>query len=249
MQNSDFQWGKRATSLALSAALFAIGTGIAWGQSAQAKVGAAPASSKNVEPTVKILILGDSLSAEYGLKRGTGWVSQLQSTLDQSKSDSAKAAPVKTVRAATSPKKYLIQNASVSGETTAGGRSRLPDLLSRAQPNIVIVELGGNDALRGLDLAMTESNLREITQKAQKSGARVLLLGMQIPPNFGKAYADKFAAVFSKIARSEKSELVPFLLDGIADDLSYFQADRIHPTEAAQERIMKNVYQGLKALL
>ncbi len=217
-------------------------------------------NQKNVEQTVKILILGDSLSAEYGLKRGTGWVSHLQSVLvdqiksDSVKTDSAKTDSVKTDsprpgRAATTPRNYLIQNASISGETSAGGRSRLPDLLSKVQPNIVIVELGGNDALRGLDLAMTESNLREITQKAQKTGARVLLLGMQIPPNFGKAYADKFAAVFSKIAQSERTEFVPFLLEGIADDLKYFQADRIHPTEAAQERIMRNVLKGLKALL
>ncbi len=245
---------KRATSLALTAGLFAICTGFAWGQSAQAKSSAVAGNSKSVEQTVKILILGDSLSAEYGLKRGTGWVSHLQSALDQVKTDSAKTNSAKnnsakTGRAATIARSYLIQNASISGETTAGGRSRLPDLLARAQPNIVIVELGGNDALRGLDLAMTESNLREITQKAQKNGARVLLLGMQIPPNFGKAYAEKFAAMFSKIAQSEKSELVPFLLEGIADDLKYFQADRIHPTEAAQERIMKNVYKGLKSLL
>jgi acyl-CoA thioesterase I len=249
MQNSDFQLRKRATSLALSAGLFAICTGLAWGQSAQAKQNPASGDSKSIEQTVKILILGDSLSAEYGLKRGTGWVTHLQNTLDQAKTDSVKMEPTKNGRSATTPKRYLIQNASISGETTAGGRSRLPDLLSRSQPNIVIVELGGNDALRGLDLAMTESNLREITQKAKKSGARVLLLGMQIPPNFGKAYAEKFAGVFSKIAQSEKSELVPFLLEGIADDLKYFQADRIHPTEAAQERIMKNVYKGLKALL
>jgi acyl-CoA thioesterase I len=249
MQNSDFQLRKRATSLALSAGLFAICTGLAWGQSAQAKQNAASGDSKSVEQTVKILILGDSLSAEYGLKRGTGWVSHLQSALDRVKTDSVKMEPTKTGRSATTRKRYLIQNASISGETTAGGRSRLPDLLSRSQPDIVIVELGGNDALRGLDLAMTESNLREITQKAKKSGARVLLLGMQIPPNFGKAYAEKFAGVFSKIAQSEKSELVPFLLEGIADDLKYFQADRIHPTEAAQETIMKNVYKGLKTLL
>jgi acyl-CoA thioesterase I len=228
MQNSDFQLCKRATSVALSAALLALCTGVAWGQGAQ--------------PT-KILVLGDSLSAEYGLRRGSGWVALLQSELELGKLQASKG------RAEPAGKRYLIQNASISGETTSGGRSRLPDLLARFQPHIVIIELGGNDALRGLDLAMTESNLKDMTQRAQKNQARVLILGMQIPPNFGKAYAEKFSALFAKIASSESTGLVPFLLEGLAEDLRFFQADRIHPTEAAQERIMKNVSKGLKALL
>ena len=246
MQLSDFQLRKRATSLALSAGLLSICTGLAWGQSATEKADSTSTASKLASKTeakiTKILVLGDSLSAEYGLKRGTGWVALLQSELDQGK------LPLTKNNSAGRPK-YLIQNASISGETTAGGRSRLPELLSRFQPNIVIVELGGNDALRGLDLAMTESNLREITQQSIKSQARVLMLGMQIPPNFGKAYAEKFASVFPKIAQSEKAELVPFFLEGIAEDLKFFQGDRIHPSEAAQERLMRNVAKGLKALL
>jgi acyl-CoA thioesterase I len=244
MQNSDFQWGKRATSLALSAGALAIYTGLAWGQSNSGKTQGNSKDSKTQGASTKILVLGDSLSAEYGIKRGSGWVALLQTELDQGKIDAAKNNPT-----ASRTKTYVMQNASISGETTAGGRSRLPDLLTRFEPNIVIVELGGNDALRGLDLAMTESNLREITQKAQKTGARVLLLGMQIPPNFGKSYAEKFSAMFRKIAQAERAELVPFFLDGIAEDLKFFQADRIHPTEAAQKTLMLNVSKGLKALL
>jgi acyl-CoA thioesterase I len=181
-----------------------------------------------------ILVLGDSLSAEYGLKRGTGWVALLEKRL------AAQQIPATVV------------NASISGDTTSGGRSRLEPLLARHKPAVVVIELGGNDALRGLPLAMTEENLSQMTQMAQRAGAKVLLVGMQVPPNYGADYADRFAAVYAKVARTHKAALVPFLLAGVADapdPTALFQADRIHPREAAHPRILDNVWPELKKLL
>ena len=178
-----------------------------------------------------ILVLGDSLSAEYGLARGSGWVALLQARL-------SRQAP-----------HYSVVNASISGETTSGGLSRIAALLSRHQPAIVLVELGGNDALRGLDLAATENNLRQIVRQSRNSGARVALLGMQVPPNYGKRYADWFAAMFPRIASSEGAALVPFLLEHVAERGDYFQADRIHPTVAAQPLMLDNVWPVLRQLL
>jgi acyl-CoA thioesterase I len=185
-------------------------------------------------PQATILVLGDSLSAEYGLARGTGWVALLERRLATQK------IPAKVV------------NASISGDTTSGGRSRLAPLLAQHKPAIVIVELGGNDALRGLPLAMTEENLSEITQMAQHAGAKVLLVGMQVPPNYGADYTKRFADLYAKVAKARKAGLVPFLLAGIADApdaTSQFQADRIHPREAAHPRILDNVWPELKKLL
>ncbi|MBA4326614.1 MAG: arylesterase [Polaromonas sp.] len=181
-----------------------------------------------------VLILGDSLSAEYGLKRGTGWVPLLEKQL---------AADKKSAR---------VINASISGDTTSGGRSRLPALLTQHKPSVVVIELGGNDALRGLPLDMTEANLLAMTQAAKKAGARVLLLGMQVPPNYGGAYGATFSGLFTKVARNEKVALVPFFLKGIADveDATvHFQADRIHPNEQAQAKMLANVWPELKKLL
>lgn len=182
----------------------------------------------------RILVLGDSLSAEYGLARGTGWVALLQKQLAQDK-----------------PGVQVI-NASISGETTSGGRSRLPALLQKHQPSHVVIELGGNDALRGLPLSMTQSNLLEMTQQAQAIGAQVLLLGMQMPPNYGPDMARQFEAVYAQVAKSRKVALVPFFLKGVGDDpdpLKWFQADRIHPNEAAQPRMLANVWPTLKKQL
>jgi acyl-CoA thioesterase I len=178
-----------------------------------------------------VLVLGDSLSAEYGLQRGSGWVALMSQRL------ASKSPPVPVV------------NASISGETTAGGLSRLPRLLERHRPALLVVELGGNDALRGLDLKTTENNLRAIAAAARQAGARVLLLGMMIPPNFGADYGRRFQAIFAAVARDEKAGLVPFFLDGIADRLELFQSDRIHPTEAAQARMFDNVWPQLIKLL
>ncbi len=178
-----------------------------------------------------VLVLGDSLSAEYGIKRGSGWVQLLSERLEQQKF------------------RWHVVNASVSGETSSGGRSRLPALLQQHRPRIVIIELGANDGLRGLSLDATRQNLRTMIQAAQQSGARVLLVGMQLPPNFGISYTRDFADLFRQLAKERKTALVPFLLEGIAADLSYFQDDRIHPNEKAQVRLLDNVWGGLLPLL
>ena len=182
----------------------------------------------------KILVLGDSLSAEYGLPRGSGWVALLQKQLDQSH-----------------PGTTLI-NASISGETTSGGRSRLPALLRQHQPTHVVIELGGNDALRGLSLTMTRENLTFMAKAARDAGARVLLLGMQMPPNYGATLTRQFAALYPDVAKATGAALVPFFLKGVGDDadpLRWFQADRIHPNEAAQPRLLANVWPELQKQL
>ena len=182
----------------------------------------------------KVLVLGDSLSAEYGLPRGSGWVALLQKQLDQSHAGTT------------------LVNASISGETTSGGRSRLPALLQQHQPTHVIIELGGNDALRGLSLAMTGDNLNFMAKAAKAAGAKVLLLGMQMPPNYGPEVTRQFAALYPATARATGAALVPFFLKGVGDDadpLRWFQADRIHPNEAAQPRLLANVWPELKKQL
>ena len=143
-------------------------------------------------------------------------------------------------------------NASISGDTTSGGRSRLAALLKAHKPSIVVIELGGNDALRGLPLDMTQANLTAMTQAAKKVDAKVLLLGMQVPPNYGGAYGATFSGLFGKIAKAEKVALMPFFLAGVADvsDVAaQFQADRIHPNEQAQPKMLANVWPELKKLL
>jgi acyl-CoA thioesterase-1 len=181
-----------------------------------------------------ILVLGDSLSAEYGLKRGTGWVALLENRLSARKMHAS------------------VVNASVSGDTTSGGRSRLPTLLAQRKPNVVVIELGGNDALRGLPLAMTEDNLTQMTQTAQRAGAKVLLVGMQVPPNYGVDYSRRFAGLFASVAKHNKAALVPFLLKGVADaddPTRLFQADRIHPLAQAHPQLLDNVWPELMKLL
>ena len=184
--------------------------------------------------TDTILVVGDSLSAEYGLKRGSGWVPLLEKKL------------------VTEKKTAKVINASISGDTTSGGRSRLAALLKTHKPSIVVIELGGNDALRGLPLDMTEANLTAMTQAAKKAGAKVLLLGMQVPPNYGGAYGATFSGLFSKVAKAQRVALMPFFLVGVADvpDVAaQFQADRIHPNEQAQPKMLANVWPELKKLL
>ncbi len=178
-----------------------------------------------------LLVLGDSLSAEYGLARGTGWVALLERRL------------------ASQARPYTVVNASVSGETTAGGRGRIADLLARHRPQVVIVELGGNDALRGLELGRTERNLREIAELSRRAGARVLILGMMVPPNYGRQYTEQFAAIFPRVARAEKAAIVPFFLEGVADRIELFQPDRIHPGAQAQAILLDNVWPALAPLL
>jgi len=181
-----------------------------------------------------ILVVGDSLSSEYGLARGSGWVALLEQRLAREKI------------AAT------VVNASISGDTTSGGRSRLPALLVQHKPTHVILELGGNDALRGLPLAMSEDNLRTMARTAKAAGARVLIAGMQVPPNYGKRYGEDFIALFGRVARAEGAALVPFLLAGVADGPDadeMFQPDRIHPKAQAHPRMLDNVWGVLKPLL
>jgi acyl-CoA thioesterase-1 len=178
-----------------------------------------------------IMVLGDSLSAAYGLDRGEGWVSMLQRRLEDKSYD------------------YRVVNASVSGETTSGALARLERELDLHRPDIVIVELGGNDGLRGLPLSQMQANLERIVEEIQSRGGRVLLAGMQLPPNYGPAYTREFHGVYLRVARTKKISLVPFLLAGIAYDPGYFQADGIHPTAAAQAVILQNVWTQLEPLL
>jgi acyl-CoA thioesterase I len=184
-----------------------------------------------IAQTSKVLIVGDSLSAEYGLPRGTGWVKLLEDRLKKDHSS------------------WQVVNASISGETTAGGQTRLPLLLKTHQPKVVVIELGANDALRGLQLPATEQNLRKMIQASKKTGAKVLLLGMRIPPNYGQDYTNKFFAIYGKLAAAEQVELLPFFLERVATRMDLFQADRIHPNMMAQSIMLENVWPTLEPLL
>lgn len=178
-----------------------------------------------------LLVLGDSISAEYGLPRDSGWVSLLQTRLSDDKLQ------------------VSVVNASISGETTAGGLTRLPGLLQQHKPAVLIIELGGNDGLRGLSLAATQSNLREMIKSADRIGARVLLLGMRVPPNYGPDYSKRFAAMYQGLARERNVKLVPFLFAGLEDTERFFQQDRIHPNQRAQTVMLDNVWPSLQSLL
>jgi acyl-CoA thioesterase-1 len=178
-----------------------------------------------------ILVLGDSLSAEYGLTRGTGWVALLEKKLQEKKINAS------------------VINASISGETSSGGKTRLGALLKIHQPNIVIIELGGNDALRGLDLNVSEQNFRDMLNMTKASKAKPLLVAMQIPPNYGKAYTNKFFSMYAKLAKETQSALVPFFLKGVADKPEMFQPDRIHLTAEAHPTMLENVWGPLQKLL
>ena len=209
-----------------SALLLATGVLTAWPSLAGAQ------SPGRGEKTV--LVVGDSLSAEYGLARGAGWVALLEKAIDEEK-----------LRA-------RVVNASISGDTTSGGRARLAPLLAQHRPAIVVVELGGNDALRGLPVEQTRGNLAAMAQASRAAGARVVLVGMQLPPNYGRSYGERFAAMYGEVATAEGALLVPFLLKGVADVAdaeSYFQADRIHPLARAQPIMLGNVWPVLRPLL
>ena len=178
-----------------------------------------------------ILVFGDSLSAAYGIEVQAGWVALLQERLRMQ------------------GRPHAVINASVSGETTVGGRARLPDLLAARDYAVVMLELGGNDGLRGLSLQQTEDNLRAMIETAQASGAQVLLLGMRLPPNYGATYTEAFAAIYPRVAREQGAILVPFLLADVATDPALMQADRIHPRPEAQPRILDTVWPALVPLL
>lgn len=178
-----------------------------------------------------LLVMGDSLSAGYGIKVDRGWVALLGKRL------------------ATQGYEYRVINASVSGETSGGGKVRLPGLLSTHKPAIVILELGANDGLRGLPNTQLRSNLSTMIDVAQQAGAKVLLVGMQIPPNYGQNYTEGFKAVFADLAKTKRVKLVPFLLDGIALQPSLMQADNLHPNEGGQPQLLDNVWPKLRVLL
>ncbi|HRA79897.1 MAG TPA: arylesterase [Thauera sp.] len=178
-----------------------------------------------------ILVWGDSLSAGYGLKPGESWPTLLQTRLTE-----------KGFR-------HTVVNASVSGETSAGGRSRLPAALEQHQPEIVILELGANDGLRGLPPHLLSENLEAMIGASRSRGAKVLLVGMQMPPNYGPVYTHRFSQAFQDVAKSQQVPLLPFLLDGFADQPERFLADGIHPTAEAQFLVLDTVWRGLKPLL
>jgi acyl-CoA thioesterase I len=182
--------------------------------------------------TPVILVFGDSISAGYGLARvEQGWVALLQTRLR------------------TQEYGYQVVNASVSGETTAGGLARLPRALMLHQPKIVILELGGNDGLRALPIAQMRANLQRMVDLAAAAGAKVLLLGMRMPPNYGPDFTEQFRLSYSDLARDKKLPLVPFLLNDIAQSAALMQADGIHPNEQGQSKLLENVWPSLKPLL
>ena len=178
-----------------------------------------------------VLVFGDSLSASYGIEEDQGWVNLLSEKLHNAQLP------------------YTVVNASVSGETSTGGLSRLPAALAEFQPSVVILELGGNDGLRGLPLATLQANLEEMVSLSQQAGAGVLLAGIQIPPNYGPRYTEPFYALFGEIAETEQLPFVPFLIDGIPQQPELMQNDGIHPRAEAQHLILDNVWPILAPML
>jgi acyl-CoA thioesterase I len=178
-----------------------------------------------------LVVLGDSLSAGYGIRVEDGWVALLERRLDAQGYG------------------YRVVNASVSGETTAGGLARLPRVLDRQRPAIVVIELGGNDGLRGLPVAEMRRNLESLASGARAAGARVLLVGTRMPSNYGPLYTEQYFQVFAAVAKAERVALVPSLLEGVAAEERNFQADHLHPTAAVQPRLLDTVWRGLEPLL
>jgi acyl-CoA thioesterase-1 len=190
-------------------------------------VAALPATTAG---STTVMVFGDSLSAGYGLPQDTGWVSLLKRRL-QAQSQAR------------------LVNASMSGETASGGRTRIEQALKTHRPDIVILELGGNDGLRGASIDSIRDNLEAIIEACQRSKATVLLTGMQLPPNYGIAYTQKFQDIYPQLAKRHGLKLVPFLLDGFGNKREFFQSDGIHPTASAQERIVDNVWKVLSTML
>lgn len=178
-----------------------------------------------------VLIVGDSISAGFGLDTRKGWVALLEQRLKKEGLDDK------------------VVNASISGDTSAGGLARLPAALAAHKPQVVVIELGGNDGLRGQPPAQLQQNLASMIQQSQDSGAKVLLLGMQIPPNYGKRYVEAFNKVFGDVAQQKKVPLVPFFLEGVGGHPELMQADGLHPAVGAQDKLLENVWPSLKPLL
>ena len=179
----------------------------------------------------KILVYGDSLSANYGIPIEAGWVSLLTQRINNQYTG------------------YQIINTSISGETTLGGRNRIDQVLSTHKPNIIIVELGANDGLRGTSIQSIYDNLATIIQKSQRNNARVLLVGMRLPPNYGATYTAKFQDTFTKLAKDYQIPLVPFLFEGLGERSDFFLPDRLHPNEMAQPKIVETIWPALEPLL
>ncbi|MFC4258820.1 arylesterase [Marinobacter lacisalsi] len=179
-----------------------------------------------------LLVMGDSLSAAYGVETETAWVNLLRKRLDENNLDN-----------------WQVVNASISGETTDGGARRLPELLDRHQPDIVVIELGGNDGLRGFQPPVIRDNLSAMIKASQEDGARVLLVGMQIPPNYGARYTRLFAEMYHELSDQYDTALVPFFLEGIYNSDGMMQSDGIHPTGEAQTKLLDNVWPHLEPLL
>jgi acyl-CoA thioesterase I len=192
---------------------------------------AAPDAAADKAESATILVVGDSLSAEYGLPRDSGWVKLLAD------------------RVAVKAAQYSVVNASISGDTTSGARARLGALLRRLRPAIVILELGANDGLRGLSVDAMRDNLQSMIDACGAAGARVLMVGIRMPPNYGAAYGERFYAVYGVLARHNHVALAPFLFEGFAEDLTQFQADHIHPLPQVQARMLDNVWPHLAPLL
>ena len=178
-----------------------------------------------------MLVYGDSLSSAYGMPERHGWAALLEERLKRERPD------------------YSVVNASISGETTAGGLARLDKVLERTRPAIVVLELGANDGLRGLPIAAMKKNLAAMIERAERGGARVLLVGMQLPPNYGSDYAGSFQRAFAELAKAHKAAYLPFLLEGFGERPEMFQPDRVHPTERAQPIVFRNVWKALAPLL
>ncbi len=186
----------------------------------------------NIAMAKTILILGDSISAGYGINVEQGWVAKLQQRLNQKY-----------------PKQHRVINASVSGETTSGALARLPKLLNTYKPNVVVIELGGNDALRGQPPAGIQNNLNRLVTLSKNAKAEPLLLGMKIPPNYGSAYTRAFEQTFSTVAKKQQVTLVPFFLEGVAGNSKFMQRDLVHPTAGAQTRLLDNAWPYIEATL
>jgi len=209
--SSSFRWARRAAVLVTAALLCSVAF-------------AQPASPV-------ILIVGDSISAAYGLAPGTGWATLLQNRL------AAEHFP------------HRVVNASISGDTTAGGRARLAALLAQHRPAVTVIELGGNDGLRGGSLDAMRENLDAMVVAAQKAGSHVLILGMRVPPNYGPAYVQRFAGIFGEVAKAHNAAVVPFMFEGFGEDNGMFQPDGVHPIAAAQGKLLDNAWPALKPLL
>ena len=190
------------------------------------------ACAKGPDTRAAVLVVGDSLSAAHNIPAASGWVNLLQQRVKQQ----IKAPPA-------------IINASISGETTAGALTRLPGLLEKHRPSVVVIELGGNDALRGLTPAQLRGNLEKMIVASQKAGAKVLLLGIDVPPNYGPAYRQRLRQTYAELAKQYDVPLLPFLLEGVALKPNLMQADGLHPTAAAQPQVLDNVWPLLKPLL